>query len=155
MCYLVIVLCRAPTSEGFNHPIDPAQRMHLQFGLFSIQTSGPQLVHQRLWYVLSCMWESANKRFLAAYRKDSRVFSKKKYVTITICLTSYSWYETQCALEVSLNKTNFPFLLGGFQDGSRRRTPGGVFLFLLRNDRHIRKDEVNLIFKDEREVYAK
>ena len=39
---------RAPTSEGFNHPIDPAQQMHLQFGLFFIPTSGPQVVHQRL-----------------------------------------------------------------------------------------------------------
>ena len=61
---------RAPTCEGYDHLINPAQRMHLQFGLFSIPTSGPQLVHQRLWYVLSCLWESACKRSLAAYRKE-------------------------------------------------------------------------------------
>ena len=35
--------------------IDPAGQKHLQFGLFSIPTIGPQLVHQRLWYVLSCL----------------------------------------------------------------------------------------------------
>ena len=28
--------------------------VHLQFVLFSVLTSGSQLVHQRLWYVLSC-----------------------------------------------------------------------------------------------------
>ena len=28
---------------------------HLQFGLFSIATSVLQLVHQSLWYVLSCL----------------------------------------------------------------------------------------------------
>ena len=56
--------------EGFNHPIDPAQWTHLQFVLFSVPASGPQLVHQRLWYVLSYLWESASKRPLAAYRKE-------------------------------------------------------------------------------------
>ena len=29
-----------------------------------------QLVHQKLWYVLSCLWESAYKRSLAAYWKE-------------------------------------------------------------------------------------
>ena len=52
---------RAPTSKGLDHLIDPAQRMHLQFGLFSVPTKGPQLVPQRLWYVLSYLWESAYK----------------------------------------------------------------------------------------------
>ena len=37
-------------------------------------------------------------------------FPLKKYATMTICLTSNSWwYENQSALEVSLNKTNYPF----------------------------------------------
>ena len=39
----------APTSESFDYPINPAQQMHLQFGLFSIPGSGPKLVLQRLW----------------------------------------------------------------------------------------------------------
>ena len=33
-------------------------------------TSGAQLVHQRLWCVLFCLWESAFKRSLAAYWKE-------------------------------------------------------------------------------------
>ena len=41
---------------------------------------------------------------------DSRL-PLKKYVRMTICLTSNSrWCENQCALEASLNKTNIPFL---------------------------------------------
>ena len=28
-----------------HHPIDPADQMHLKFGLFTVPTSGPQLVH--------------------------------------------------------------------------------------------------------------
>ena len=40
------------------------------YGLFSVLTSGLQLVHQRLWCVLSCLWESAYKRSLAAYQKE-------------------------------------------------------------------------------------
>ena len=40
---------------------------------------------------------------------DSR-FPLKKYVPMTICLTSNSWwYKNECVLEVSLNQTNFPF----------------------------------------------
>ena len=57
--------------------------------------------------VLSCLWESA------VYQKDLPMWrqqvSSKKYVTMTICLRSNSrWYESQCALEASLNKTKFP-----------------------------------------------
>ena len=33
----------------------PAWRMHLQFGLFFVPISGPQLVHQRLRYVVLCL----------------------------------------------------------------------------------------------------
>ena len=58
------------TYEGFKHPIDHAQWMHLQRGLFPVLTSDPQLVHQRLRYMLSCLWESAYKRCLAAYWKE-------------------------------------------------------------------------------------
>ena len=41
-----------------------------EIGLFSVPTSGPQLVYQRPWYVLFCLWKSAYKRSLAAYRKE-------------------------------------------------------------------------------------
>ena len=54
-----------------HHPTDRvAQWTQLQFGLFSVPTSGPQLVYQRPWYVLFCLWNSAYKRSLAAYRKE-------------------------------------------------------------------------------------
>ena len=48
----------------------PSQWTKLQFGLFSVPTRGPQLVYQRPWYVLFCLWKSAYKRSLAAYRKE-------------------------------------------------------------------------------------
>ena len=48
----------------------PSQWTQLQFGLFSVPTSGLQLVYQRPWYVLFCLWKSAYKRSLAAYRKE-------------------------------------------------------------------------------------
>ena len=64
---------RALCCNGLDPPawrINPAWWMHLQFGLFSIPTSGPQLVHQMLWYALSYLWDSAYKRSLAAYRNE-------------------------------------------------------------------------------------
>ena len=50
-------ICRAgcssvdsvPAFEAVGRQIDPSQWTQLQFGLFSIPTSGPQLVYQRLW----------------------------------------------------------------------------------------------------------
>ena len=36
-----VVEDRESTSKGLDNPIDPAQRMHLQFGLCSVPTSGP------------------------------------------------------------------------------------------------------------------
>ena len=42
---------RALSCKGLDPPawwFDPAWRMHLQFVLFSVPTSGPQLIHQRL-----------------------------------------------------------------------------------------------------------
>ena len=56
--------------EAVGRRIDPSQWTQLQFGLFSVLTSGPQLVYQRPWYVLFCLWKSAYKRSLAAYRKE-------------------------------------------------------------------------------------
>ena len=61
---------RALTCKGWDHPIEPPWLVHLQFGLFSFPTSGPQLVRQRLWYVLCSLWESAYKRSLAVYWKE-------------------------------------------------------------------------------------
>ena len=58
-----------PAFEAVGRRIDPSQWTQLQFGLFSVPTSGPQLVYQRPWYVLFCLWKSAYKRSLA-YRKE-------------------------------------------------------------------------------------
>ena len=66
-----------PAFEAVGHRIDPSQWTQLQFGLFSVPTSGPQLVYQRPWYalfwkrpwfVLSCLWDGAYKRTLAVNR---------------------------------------------------------------------------------------
>ena len=35
-----------------------------------LPASAPRLVYQRPWYVLSCLWDDAYKRTLAAYRKE-------------------------------------------------------------------------------------
>ena len=59
-----------PAFEAVGRRIDPSQWTQLHFGLFSVPTSGPQLVYQRPWYVLFCLWKSAYKRSLAAYRKE-------------------------------------------------------------------------------------
>ena len=40
-----------------GHRIDPS---------FLVPASAPQLVEQRLWYVLSCLWDGAYKRSFAA-----------------------------------------------------------------------------------------
>ena len=56
--------------EAVGRRIDPSRWTQLQFGQFSVPTSGPQLVYQRRWYVLFCLWKSAYKRSLAAYRKE-------------------------------------------------------------------------------------
>ena len=59
-----------PAFEAVGRRIDPSQWTQLQFGLFSVPTSVPQLVYQRPWYVLFCLWKSAYKRSLAANRKE-------------------------------------------------------------------------------------
>ena len=52
--------------------IEPAWRKDLQFGLFSIPTSGWNgLIHQRLSYVLPCLSDSAYKRSRVAYHTVS------------------------------------------------------------------------------------
>ena len=104
---------RVSTHESFDHPIDHAPSTHLQFELFSVNL---QLVHQRLWYVLSCSWECAYKTPLLFIGKsklcDDWRRPLKKYVRMTTCLTSNAqWYENQSALKVSVNKTSFTFLL--------------------------------------------
>ena len=67
---VVVLLASVPAFEAVGRRIDPSQWTQLQFGLFSVPTSGPQLVYQRPWYVLFCLWKSAYKKSIAAYRKE-------------------------------------------------------------------------------------
>ena len=68
--YVLMYVCSSvdsvPAFEAVGRRIDPSQWTQLQFGLFSV----PQLVYQMSWYVLFCLWKSAYKRSLAAYRKE-------------------------------------------------------------------------------------
>lgn len=55
-----------------------------------------------------------------------------------------------------LNKTwNFIALIYDRQDGSRRRTPGGVFLFLLRNHDVIPMEKIREVFSEEAKAKEK
>ena len=97
---------RTLSCKGLDHLINPTWRMHLQFGLFSVPTSGPQLVHQRLWYGLFLLWEGAYKKPLLVIKESSLCCGSRFPLKLDV-----QWYENQCALEASLNKTHFPFLI--------------------------------------------
>ena len=68
--------------------IDPSQWTQLQFGLFSVPTSGPQLVYQRPWYVLNVYGKVHIKDPLLLIEKSSICggggFPSKKCVNVTI-----------------------------------------------------------------------
>ena len=57
---------------------------------YFILTSGPQLIHQRMWYLLSCLRENAYKDPLLLIEKSSlfgeSMFHVKEYVVIAILL---------------------------------------------------------------------
>ena len=59
--HTTITLCSVylPPRNHFNLPIEP----------FLVPASVPPLVYQRLWYVLSSLWDDAYKRTLAANQK--------------------------------------------------------------------------------------
>ena len=66
-----------PAFEAVGRRIDPSQWTQLQFGLFSVPTSGPQLVYQRPWYVLFCLIEKSSLC-------GGSGFPSKKCVNVTI-----------------------------------------------------------------------
>lgn len=39
------------------------------------------------------------------------------------------------------------------QNGSRRRTPGGVYIYLLKNNDHIPMNKINEIFQPDKEMH--
>ena len=51
-----------------GHQIDPSWGGPI--GLFLVPASAPRLAFKRQWYVLSCLWDDAYKRTLAAIRKE-------------------------------------------------------------------------------------
>ena len=61
-------MVRAFAHGAMDRRIDPSWGGPIE--LFLVPASAPQLVHQRPWYVLSCLWDSAYKRTLAANRKE-------------------------------------------------------------------------------------
>ena len=61
-------LVRSFAHGAMGRRIDPSWGGPIE--LFLIPASAPRLVYQRPWYVLSCLWDGAYKRTLAANRKQ-------------------------------------------------------------------------------------
>ena len=59
---------RAFAHGAMGRRIDPSWGGPIE--IFLVPASGPRLVKQRLWYVLSCLWDGAYKRTLAVNRKE-------------------------------------------------------------------------------------
>ena len=57
---------RAFAHGAMGRRIDPSWGGLIE--LFLVPASAPRLVKQRLWYVLSCLWDGAYKRTLAVNR---------------------------------------------------------------------------------------
>ena len=49
--------------------------------LFLVPASAPRMVQQRPWYVLSCLWDSAYKRTLAANRNERPVWEAAGFLS--------------------------------------------------------------------------
>ena len=63
--------------------------------LFLVPASAPRLVYQRLWYVLSCLWDDAYKKTLMLIGKSSPCGGSGFSLSIsewsfTICVTPYN-----------------------------------------------------------------
>ena len=61
-------MVRAFAHGAMGRRIDPSWGGPIE--LFRVPASAPRLVLQRPWYVLSCLWDDAYKRTLAANRKE-------------------------------------------------------------------------------------
>ena len=49
--------------------------------LFLVPASAPRLVQQRLWYMLSCLWDGAYKRSLAANHKEYPMWAAEGFLS--------------------------------------------------------------------------
>ena len=61
-------MVRAFAHGAMGRRIDPSWDGPIE--LFLVPASAPRPVHQRLWYVLSCLWDGAYKRTLAVNQKE-------------------------------------------------------------------------------------
>ena len=61
-------MVRAFAHGAMGRRIDPSLGGPIE--LFLVPASPPQLVYQRLWYVLSCLWDCAYKITLAVNWKE-------------------------------------------------------------------------------------
>ena len=61
-------MVRAFAHGAMGHRIDPSWGGPIE--IFLVSASAPRLVELRPWYVLSCLWDGAYKRTLAANRKE-------------------------------------------------------------------------------------
>ena len=61
-------MVRVFAHDAMGRRIDPSWDGPIE--LFLVPASAPRLVKQRPWYVLSCLWDDAYKRTLAANRKE-------------------------------------------------------------------------------------
>ena len=66
MCYPVYGIVHINAHGAMGRRIDPSWGGPIE--LFLVPASAPPLVYQRPWYVLSCLWNGAYKRTLAANR---------------------------------------------------------------------------------------
>ena len=59
---------RAFADGAMGRRINPSRGGPIE--LFLIPASAPRLVLQRLWYVISCLWDGAYKRTIAVNQKE-------------------------------------------------------------------------------------
>ena len=75
--------------RAFARRVDPSCGGHIE--LFLVPASAPRLVEQRLWFVLSCLWDDAYKRTGKSSLCGGSGFplSLNKW-SFTICVTPYN-----------------------------------------------------------------
>ena len=84
---------RAFAHGAMGRGIDPSWGGPIE--LFLVPASAPELVKQRLWYVLSCLWDGAYKRTLAVNQKELSMWQQwvsciLSEWSFTKCLTPYN-----------------------------------------------------------------
>jgi len=145
--------------EGYNYSLKNEYQGHVP-----IWQKDSREIHRRL----GCK-RSAKERLgeLSTLKKDKRTFSISENDTDEVVVSGIATILREPKLDLiartvkTVGKKKALELLamtedieecGGMMtvDGSRRRTPGGVFLLLLRNDFYTRKEDLDIIFEEDR-----